>query len=138
MIYFELRNRHFLAQAKRLMAETPPGAPFSLPDIARRTAESQPPQYYLDFDHALRHLRAWRRCRKAGCPLAAGARKWQWEDLSQAVAARQRATGMSDSRALALELATGRPACYYMTPQYALRLLRALLQHQYDLKNITT
>lgn len=114
-----LRNEHLRRQYHRLIEAAPPGVdPAKVHSTAVELLRSAPaPRYNLEFDYALRQLRAFRRGKLKGRSLP------RWEHLSRRVEAIQLRHSISDSEALQRELAEGTPAAITLSRSYAKKLL---------------
>ena len=60
MSMIEMRNRHFLDAARRVMKTIPAGHSVDISYVARKAASSPAPHYYCTYEYALRVLRVLR------------------------------------------------------------------------------
>lgn len=117
----DLRNRHFLNAARRLIEAVPANGYLDLQSIAAKVANSPAPRYYCNYSYALRMLYVYRSDR---IKLKEGRRKALWAELNAKVDRKLAAGCPTVSDALADVLAGGGASQFFISPVTALNILR--------------
>ena len=118
----QLRNRHFLEAARRVVATIPAGHPVSLAYVASQAALEPAPCYYCTFEYALRMLRVLRHGRLR---LRNDRRLPLWHELNNRVNRLMSTTGYSLDFALAHVMASGGASQFFISQARAADLLRS-------------
>lgn len=116
----DLRNRHFIAEVKRIMDSATPGAALDLSRVAAQAALSPAPAYYCTYDYALRMLRVLRHGRLR---LSRDRRYALWLELNARSERLMQSRGVNLPTALASVLADGHASQYFIAPTTALKLV---------------
>lgn len=116
----DVRNRHFLAEVKRIIDSAAPGTVPDLQSVAARASLSPAPTYYCTYDYALRMLRVLRHGRLR---LRRDRRYALWTELDAKASRIMERRGVSLPVALASVLASGHASQFFISPSTALKLV---------------
>lgn len=116
----DVRNRHFLAEVKRIIDSAAPGTVPDLQSVAARASLSPAPTYYCTYDYALRMLRVLRHGRLR---LRRDRRYALWTELDAKASRIMERRGVSLPVALASVLSSGHASQFFISPSTALKLV---------------
>ena len=128
--FTQLRNRHFLEAAKKIIDSLPKDSVIDITSVAIKAASSPAPHYYCTFIYALRMIYVYRHSKQ---PMKEGRRKQLWRELNQRVDDHIAEHGGTVTDALQKVLSAGNASQFFLSPVTAANLVR----RYYDYKTRT-
>lgn len=120
--YIEQRDRDFTARCRELRKGLRPGERVTRRELVERAIGGGAPCYYLTFDYAYRMLRDYRRGRLP--PRYNRLKTQMLQELARKTDSYKQSTGCTaDTEALSVVLARGAASRFFISPDYAIRLL---------------
>lgn len=131
--FIKLRDQDFVAKCRKICEGLHTGEHISCQELAHRAITNGAPGYYITFDYAYRMLRTMRRDRLP--PGYNPLKRLMWTEIAQKADHYKKQMGIkTDTEALSIVLARNCASRFFITTDYAIRLLQQL-NHDHKIKH---
>lgn len=133
--FIKTRDRDFIAKCRKICDGLYPGEHISCHELVYRAITNGAPSYYVTFDYAYRMLRTMRRDRLP--PGYNPLKQLMWTEIAEKADHYKSQMGIkTDTEALSMVLARNCASQFFITPNYAIRLIQQL-NHDHKIKHNT-
>lgn len=133
--FIKTRDNDFIAKCRKICDGLHPGERISCHELAHRAISGGAPEYYVTFDYAYRMLRTLRHNRLP--PNYNPLKRLMWAEIAEKADHYKCQMGIkTDTEALSIVLARSCASRFFITTNYAIRLLQQL-NHDHKIKHNT-